>query len=114
MDVEILIPFAGMALTFGVFYFFITSRHKERMKLIESGADPSLFYNSAGKRNSAIKFGMLLIGVGVGVFMGNLLESVTPLDEDVTYPSMIMIFAGLGLLAGNKIAMDMENKEKEQ
>ena len=111
MDVEIIVPVAAMAMTFAVFYFFITSRHRERIKLIESGADPSLFYNPAQKRNAAIKFGMLLIGIGVGIFLGNLLGAILPIDEEVTIPSLIMICAGGGLLLGNKIANDLDKKD---
>jgi hypothetical protein len=54
---------------------------------------------------------MLLIGVGVGIFLGNLLGAVLPIDEEVTIPSLIMICAGGGLLLGNKIANDIEKKE---
>jgi hypothetical protein len=111
MDVEIIVPVAAMAMTFAVFYFFITSRHKERIKLIESGADPAMFYNGAHKKGQAIKFGMLLIGVGVGIFLGNLLGAVLPVEEEVTIPSFIMICAGGGLLLGNKIANDLEKKD---
>ena len=111
MDPEIFIPIFAMTMVFGIFYFFITTRHKERMKLIESGADASMFYNSVQKRGAAIKIGMLLIGIGFGIFIGNLLASLTVLDEEVTIPSMIMICAGAGLLIGNKIVNDMDKKE---
>ena len=37
---SILVPLGSFALTFGIIYFVLTTRHKERIKLIESGADP--------------------------------------------------------------------------
>ena len=113
MLVEILVPISGMALTFGVVYFFFITRHKERIKLIESGADASLFQTKS-KAGLAIKFAMLLIGVGIGIFIGNVLAQFTVISEDVAIPSMIMIFAGAGLLLGNKIARDQEEKEEQK
>ncbi len=113
MLVEIVVPIAIFALTFGIVYVFVSTRHKERMKLIESGADPALF-QSKSKTGIAIKFGLLMIGVGIGIFIGNVLAQFTAISEDVAIPSMILIFAGSGLLLGNKIAREQEEKEEQK
>ena len=68
---------ALFASAFGMYYLFITARNRERMGLIEKGADPSLFTGTkdvAEKKqrtpHSSVKFtlksGMLIIGLGVG------------------------------------------------
>ena len=113
MLVEILIPIASFALTFGIVFIFISTRHKERMKLIESGADPALFQTKS-KAGLAIKFALLLIGIGIGIFIGNVLAQFTAISEEVAIPSMILIFAGSGLLLGNKLAKDQEEKDEQK
>jgi len=112
--VAILVPLGGMALTFGIIYFVVTTRHRERMRLIESGADPKLFYDKKQRMGAALKFGALLIGIGVGVVLGNLLDNAAVLDEDVAYPAMVLIFGGTGLIVGNHFAKKMEDKDEPE
>ncbi len=96
---------AFFAMVFGIVYLFFTTRNKERMALIDKGADASLF--NTGKTHVpwfnwgkfALKTGMLLIGVGLGIIAGALLEmaEVFP-DSESGYFSMIFIFGGLALV----------------
>ncbi|MBL0342543.1 MAG: hypothetical protein IPP71_17565 [Bacteroidetes bacterium] len=45
-----------------------------------------------------MKFGMLFIGVALGILMGNILAATTLLEEPVAYLSMIFLFGGLSLV----------------
>jgi heme/copper-type cytochrome/quinol oxidase subunit 3 len=87
------------AVLFGVMYVYYTTRNRERMALIEKNADPSIL--KPGSNGSfklfAIKFGMLLMGVGLGILVGNILTATTVLKEEVAYFSMIFLFGGAGL-----------------
>lgn len=89
---------------FGVFYLFISSRNKERLALIEKGADASIF--NVGKRAGSswkviiINLAFLLMGIGLGVFIANLLDTYSSLDSDAVYPALIFLMAGLGLFVG--------------
>lgn len=90
---------------FGIFYLYITSRNKERLALIEKGADASIFNH--GKRHAAptwkvlvLNIGFLLMGIGLGVFIATLLDSYTTLESDGVYPALIFFMAGLGLYVG--------------
>ena len=99
MAAEILIPGIVFASIFGVFYVFISARNKERMALIEKGADASLFStNTRSYSNVTLKFGMLAVGIGIGILLGALLTQYTTLEEPVAYFSMIFLFGGLGLI----------------
>ncbi len=89
---------------FGVFYLFISSRNKERLALIEKGADASIF--NIGKRAGSswkviiIILAFLLMGIGLGVFIANLLDTYSSLDSDAVYPALIFFMAGVGLFVG--------------
>ncbi len=96
---EVLIPIAAFALVFGMFYLYIVTRHKQRLALIEKGADATIFGMGNGKSGKywTIRTGLFFVGIGAGVLMGNLLANIGLIDV-VAYISMIFIFGGLGLI----------------
>lgn len=104
MDAEILIPISMFGAIFGIVYLYFSTRNKERLALIEKGADASIF--NIGKRSGSswkvivINLAFLLMGIGLGVFIGNILKTYTGLDEDAIYPAMIFLMAGVGLYTG--------------
>jgi len=108
---EVLIPLIVFASIFGIAYVFLNTRNKERLSLIEKGADASLFATKKNHRsNLTLKFGMLAVGIGIGILIASLLESYTVLDEEVAYPSMIFLFGGMFLVANAMI----EKKDKAE
>jgi hypothetical protein len=96
---EVLIPLGLFATIFGVVYLFLTTRNRERMALIEKGADAKMFNTgkSLGGGGIILSLALLAIGVGTGVLTGGILETMG-MDDDVSYPASIFIFAGIGLL----------------
>lgn len=111
--VEVMIPLIVFASLFGMVYVFLSTRNKERMALIEKGADASLFESKkTGRSNLTLKFGMLAVGIGIGILIASILESYTILDEEVAYPSMIFLFGGLFLVA-NAIIEKKDVDEQE-
>lgn len=100
-----LIFIALFAAVFGILYVFFTARNKERMALIEKGADPGLFSNNkeVTKRSFSwnkftLKAGMLSMGVAVGIVVGAILSNAGVLEEDANYTAMIFFFGGLSLV----------------
>lgn len=78
---------------------YLTTRNKERLALIERGADTSLV-NSGKKRglgSIVLHLALLAIGIGIGVLVGAGLEQ-GGIHGDVSYPARIFIFGGLGLV----------------
>lgn len=100
-----LVFIALFAAIFGIMYIFYSTRHRERLALIDKGADASLF--NTGKEGSrsglnwskfTLKLGMLAMGIAVGILVGAILSNANVLDEDANYPAMIFFFGGLSLV----------------
>ena len=113
MGSEIIVVPIVFGVIFGVFYLYFSTRNKERLALIEKGADASIF-NVGRKAGSSwkvivINLAFLLIGIGLGVLFANILDTYSGLDEDAVYPAMIFLMAGVGLYVGftqNKKALE--------
>ncbi len=103
MEVAILAIIFGSL--FGVFYLYFSTRNKERLALIEKGADASIF--ARGRQHAApiwkvlvLNLAFLFMGIGLGVLIASILETYTVMDEEALYPAIIFIMAGLGLYTG--------------
>jgi fucose 4-O-acetylase-like acetyltransferase len=101
----VLVAFIALfATVFGIYYVHVTTRNKERMSLIDKGADASLF--NTGKEAQpwlnwnkfSLKIGMLFIGVGLGIIAGAILVSMQVMENGADYVSMVFIFGGLSLV----------------
>jgi hypothetical protein len=110
----IIIPIIFGAI-FGVFYLFFSTRNKERLALIEKGADASIFMK--GRQSTApiwkvliLNLALLLMGIGIGVFIASILDNYTTLDSDAVYPSIIFFMAGAGLFLGFKMTKDLDKE----
>lgn len=98
---EILIPISLFLVIFGIIYLYLSTRNKERLALIEKGADASIFMR--GKKSSnfiILNLALLLTGIGVGIFIASVLHYSLGVDEGVAYPGTIFLMSGIGLLAG--------------
>ncbi len=96
----LLIPIGFFAAVVLILWVYYTNRNKERMALIEKGADATLF-KTKGKKIPTLKLGMFLIGIGIGILMGNVIAVSTTLEEPVAYFSMIFLFGGLSLVVNH-------------
>jgi len=65
--------------------------------MIEKGADPSIFEKGC-KSMGSLKWGMLFVGIGVGILLGKIFASYSILGEEVSMFSMICLFGGLSLV----------------
>ncbi|MBL4904985.1 MAG: hypothetical protein JKZ00_02990 [Flavobacteriaceae bacterium] len=115
MEVAIVFMFL-IASIFGIFYLHFSTRNKERLALIEKGADASIFM-LADKRKSApfakvfiLNFALLLMGVGLGIFIGELLSTSLSLNEDVAFPASILLTAGGALFVGFNMTKKLEKE----
>lgn len=106
-----LTPVLVLIVIFGFIYGIVNLaiRKKERMAMLASGADPSIFEQSKPGL-AGIRYGLLLIGVAVGILLGNIIEATTCLDEEVAYFSMIFLFGGLALVISYFVERQQRDK----
>lgn len=81
-------------------YLFMTGRHRERMAIIESGTNMSIFDSQKRMtgRGLTLKIGMLFVGVACGILLGELLRNAFHITPGVAYMSMILLFGGIALI----------------
>jgi hypothetical protein len=112
MNAEFLIPIALFAMIFGVVYISVTSKHRQRMALIEKGMDPKLLFEKF--RN--LRNGMLMMGIGLGLFFGYLIDvnmSGPGLNGDIgdtplPYGMMILLCGGAALIGHHFLVRDKQ------
>lgn len=100
---------------FGVFYLYFSTRNKERLALIEKGAEASIFVK--GRTHAApiwkiliLNLALILMGVGIGIFIASILHYNMNVDADVAYPGTIFLMAGIGLLVGFSMTKNLDKE----
>ncbi|MCK5400455.1 MAG: hypothetical protein KAJ28_02375 [Flavobacteriaceae bacterium] len=116
MGSELIIMPILFGIIFGIFYLHYSTRNKERLALIEKGADASIFVK--GKREHAapiwkvltLNLALLLMGIGIGIFIAAILHYNLGVDKDVAYPGTIFLMAGVGLFIGFTMTKNLDKK----
>jgi hypothetical protein len=117
MGGEVIITISLFLVVFAICYLYFTTRNKERLALIEKGADASIFVK--GKREGSTPFGkvvllnlaLLLTGIGLAIFLAAFMVSALGVDEDVAYPGTIFMMAGLGLYLGFALTRKLDKED---
>jgi hypothetical protein len=98
---------------FGMIFGIIYLNKREKMAMIERGMDPRR-YKPQSAHFQNLKWGLLLIGAGLGLFFAYILDRTVfshSEDENVAiYFALIAIFGGLGLF----MSYYMEKKENDK
>lgn len=92
---DILVPLGAFAMIFGIVWVFVDRSIK--IQLIKHGADAKTLKMN-NKTNGSLKFGLLLVGVALGVLLGNLVAETTSMQDEVAYFSMTFLLGGISLL----------------
>lgn len=104
----IFVPIGFFLAIFAVLYVYWTTRTKERLALIEKGADASIFKTEPSKY-ALLKWGIFLIGLSIGVITGFALANV--INEVVAFFTMIFFFGGVGLIVAHFVTNTLAKKE---
>ena len=115
MGSEFIIMPLFIAAIFGIFYLYFSTRNKERLALIEKGADASIFMR--GKQATApiwkvliLNLALLLMGIGLGIFIALIVENYTTLNDGAIYPATIFLMGGLGLFVGFNMTKNLDKE----
>jgi hypothetical protein len=112
MNENFLIVLIIFAAIFGIVFVIATARNKERMAMIEKGVGPKDFMTERRPNSYGIlKWALLLVGVGFGLFIGSLLDAYTRVPEEPAYFAAALFFGGAGLFAAFLIARNAEEKK---
>jgi len=106
--IPILVPLGFFALIFGIVYM----NKKENLAMIDKGMNPK---NAAARGPQPfvnLKWGLLLVGAGLGLFLAYLFDQYMSRNEDneALYFALIAIGGGTGLIISYKMEMKELNR----
>lgn len=102
------VPIAFFLTIFAILYVYYTTRSRERLALVEKGADASLF-KVPDSKYTLLKWGIFLIALAVGVISGFALSNVV--NEVVAFFTAILLFGGIGLIVAYWVTSKLAGKE---
>lgn len=113
MNPAIIICISLFACIFGIFFLFFQTRNKERLALIEHDKDASIFKFRKDRSSPVwavilLNLSLVLMGVGFGFLIGNLLETYTILSVDLAYVGSLFFTPGAFLLLGFYLTRKMK------
>ena len=119
---EVLIPIVMFAGAFAMIFGIVYLRTRQNLAMIEKGMNPKEFADRPAPYKN-LKWAMLLIGAGIGLFLAYLLDNYVLLvpstdhyndERNVPiYFSLIAIGGGLGLFASYKIEKKWYDENKK-
>ena len=111
---EVLILLVIFGAIFGIVLVVISARNRERMAMIEKGVNPKDFMVKEKRTVNTygiLKWALLLTGLGIGLFIGSLLDEYTSLPDEPGYFAATLVFGGLGLILAFLIQKKADSKE---
>ena len=112
MAEDILIPLVVFGAIFGIVWVVVSARNRERMAMIDKGVNPKDFMTERRPNSYGIvKWALLLAGIGLGLFIGSLLDAYTSIQEEPAYFASAFFFGGAGLFGAFLIAKNAEEKK---
>ena len=117
MGIAVLVPLTFFIVLFAIMYLHYTTRNKERLALIEKGADASIFVRGKAEKTAPVwkvlilNLALLLMGIGAGIMIGGILRSNLNVDWDIAMPGSIFLMAGTGLLVGFFLTKKLDKED---
>ena len=94
--IAVLIPIFIVGFIVTMIIFLRRFENQEKMALIAKGIDPGPYFKKKESSNGLLRGGLLLMGGGLGLIWGYLLDLYTGIGE-VAYFSMLFLMGGIGL-----------------
>lgn len=110
--VAIVVPVTAIVCIVGLLALLRKFDNDERMAMIEKGLTPPQKDSMRVNPASALRWGCLFMGVGLGIFIANIFQNMTDNDTDALYPALILFFGGLGLLVSYYVQLKLDERHK--
>lgn len=84
---------------FGISYYYLTTRYKERMAILEKGLAPNFFKGNTHYLTLILTLGIVSIGISLGLLVGTFLNALK--IEGGRYlmvPFSVFLFLGISLV----------------
>ena len=83
---------------FGIAYYFFTTRHKERMAIIEKSLPPDFFKGQGNYLLFILMLGIISIGIAAGILAGAIIAPLMSIHEVWVMSICIFLFLGISLI----------------
>ncbi len=121
---ELMVPIFGIVFSIGLplllVFWIVYTKHREKMRLIEKGFTPDeakKFFSESEKkpRNpyGALKWGILFLFVGAGIFTAKILEQLYDFSDGVS-AGLIILSIGLGFVVYYMLVKGKVNEEEKK
>ena len=108
--------FLAMSVTFSIFgvcYYYLTTRNKERMAIIEKGLPSDFFKGAVKYLPFLLLLAILCIGLSMGILAGSILHSINlGRVGDYLFPSVMFLFLGISLLVSYTVLKKIGKKDE--
>ena len=107
--------FLSMSIVFAVFgiaYYYLTTRYKERIAIMEKNLPHDFFKNNTNYLPFILLLGIVAIGIAMGFLAGAYLHKLRLEGfEDVMLPFAMCLFLGLSLIVSYLVLKSIQRKQ---
>ncbi|WP_212003771.1 DUF6249 domain-containing protein [Chitinophaga sp. HK235] len=96
---------------FGISYYYFTTRHKERMAIIEKGLPADFFKGTVDFKPLILTLGIVCISIPLGFVAGLFSLPMFPTLGGFVFIFFMFLFTGLGLLLSYSLLKKLHERE---
>lgn len=96
---------------FGISYYYFTTRHKERMEIIERGLNPNHFKGQSDILPLLLILGIISIGIALGIVTGTFLSILYPLQKIAIISFCIFLGLGIALISSYTVLKKLRKRD---
>lgn len=92
---------------------FFKTRHRERLALIKYDKDASIFKKEKSPGKSTLKWALLFMGAGAGIFVGTLIDSIFGSEPGGTFAALFFFGGGALFIYYTQMARQSQSVRDE-